>query len=62
MTVKELVDVMDKHQGIVIIPNIGDAGFYRYNAGDVPPMFLSADVRRVVPHNRAEISVEVVVR
>ena len=50
MKLKEFTAVMSKKQNVMIMPNIGDCGFYRYTVEHIPPMFLNAEVRDVRSH------------
>lgn len=61
MTVKELITVMAKEQSVMIIPNIGDCGFYRYMVKNIPPMYLKAKVTNV-RSNGAETVITVIVQ
>ena len=61
MKVKELTRVMTNEQNVMIVPNIGDCGFYRYMVKNIPPTFLNAEVRNVTSHG-AEIMMTVTVR
>lgn len=60
MKVRELIAVMSDKQNVMIIPNIGSCGFYRYTVERIPPTFLGAEVRDVRPHG-AEIAIMVIV-
>ncbi len=61
MKLKELTAVMTKEQNVMIIPNIGDCGFYRYTVKNIPPMFLNAKVTNV-RSNGAETAITVIVQ
>lgn len=60
MKVREVAAVMREEQSVMIIPNIGGAGFYRYMVKNIPPTFLNAEVRNIT-QGTGEVVLTVVV-